>query len=720
MKTTIEPTPASAPETRDPSVDANSASASIRREVREDGLVLLTFDRPDSSANIFDRETLLELEAHLDWIAEKNVLRGLILRSAKPSIFLAGADIKSLSTLREEELEAFIELGQRVFSKLAHLPLPKVAAIHGVCVGGGLEVALACDWRVVSDDHATKLGLPETMLGILPAWGGSTRLPRLIGLPKALSLILTGKMVDARHAVKLGVADAYGFPEKLEELAHQYIDRGQRKKKGFPLLHNPLSREIIRIKAKGDVLKQSGGNYPAPVEALNVAVDGVGRSEERSLLAEREAVLRLAKTPQAANLIRVFNLQERSKKRRYATEAGVAPKTIASTAVIGAGVMGSGIAQWLSSRQLPVILQDISAERVAAGLKSIYKLYAGGVKRHLFTKTEAERRSDLITPAHQPVPLKRCDLVIEAATEDLAIKRKIFADLCRRTSDETVLATNTSALPLKGLVTSEGVTHPERIVGLHFFNPVHRMKLVEIVVTDTTTGETVETALKFVRQIGKLPVVVKDHPGFLVNRILMPYLIEAGRLYDRGVDPEVIDAAMRDFGMPMGPLRLLDEVGLDVALHVARTMEKAFGSRMSIPEVFTRIVDSGNFGRKAGHGFYRYGGKGEPKVSQAALNCRTALDREPANLTREDIQDRLVLLMVNEAFRCLEEGVTDSPEDVDFAMIMGTGFAPFRGGPMRYAETEGLKKVAGRLVRLAEEEGERFSPCGLLMEKAQD
>lgn len=651
----------------------------VRLETSEDGIAVITFDHPDKSANIFDIQTLVELEKQVDAVST-SLARGVIFISAKPSIFIAGADLNTLGTAKGEELRDLIEKGQMIFTKIAALEMPTVAAIHGACLGGGFELALACDTRIASSDKATKIGLPETMLGIIPAWGGSTRLPRLIGVPQSLNLILAGKQLAPKHALKLGVVDKVVPKETLREQAEKILAKGKPKRKNHFLTNNPLSSAVIRMISRKKVLQKTRGNYPAQEAAIDVVTRaGYGRIVE-SLKREVEAVLKLADTPATANLMRIFHLQENAKKFRYDESVDTAslPK-IESTAVIGAGVMGSGIAQWFAARGFPTILRDIDPARVAAGMQSVSKLFYGAVKKRIFTKHEAQRKMDLIAASATPVPLDHCDLVVEAAVENLEIKKKIFADLCERSSDQTILATNTSALPITELCTAEGVTHPGRIVGVHFFNPVSRMKLVEVVVTEHTSPETVESVLRFVRKIGKLPVVVKDSPGFLVNRILMPYLIEAGVLVDQGYSPKVIDEAMLNFGMPMGPIRLLDEIGLDVAAHVADTMSDAFGDRFAVPGVLTNMVEAGNLGKKSGRGFYTYNGKAEP-----------TLDPGPAGSDRMNeaqIAERLAGLMVAEAKLCLEEGVAASADDVDFAMILGTGFAPFRGGPLTYAES---------------------------------
>lgn len=642
-----------------------------------DGVAVISFDRPDKSANVIDAEFLNELETALRAVVCYEV-EGLVFVSSKPSVFLAGADLESLGRLHGEALEAVVARGQAVFSRIASLGIPTIAAIHGACLGGGLELALACDRRIASDDPATKLGLPETQLGLLPAWGGSTRLPKLIGLPKALDLILNGKQVTAKHARKLGLVDEVMPKERLTERAIALLGRTAPKRKSFFLTNNPISATVIRRLTKRQLLAKTRGNYPAPLAALEVVGHGAwitGGNFDRSFSREREAFVRLAETDAARNLLRLFFLQEKAKHYRH--DPSLDPKTLSRierTAVIGAGVMGAGIAQMTASRGVQVILADLDPGRVAVGMKAVSGLFSEAVKRRIFTTHEARRKLDLVTPSAERVPLHRCDLVIEAAIEDLEVKKKIFADLCARTAPGTILATNTSALSVTELAKAGGITYPERVIGLHFFNPVSRMKLVEIITTEFTTPEVVERTLAFVRALGKTPVVVKDSPGFLVNRILMPYLIEAGRLAESGVPVAMIDEAMLDFGMPMGPLRLLDEIGLDVAAHVADTMVGAFGERFAPPLLLADLVRAGHLGKKSGRGFYRHNrGKADPD----------SFAKAPRDLPdKTQIATRLNQLMVEESKRCLAEGLVRDADAVDLAIILGTGYAPFRGGPL--------------------------------------
>lgn len=651
---------------------------------REASTAIITFDREGSAANIFDREVLVELDEHIATIEKDKSLTGVLIESAKPSIFIAGADIKTLANASRDELGELLGLGQHVFDRVAALKIPTVAVIHGACAGGGCELALACDWRVVSNASVTRMGLPETMLGILPAWGGSTRLPRLIGLPAALGIILAGKLLKAAAAKNKGLADSICPREDLRQHAFTFLDRGKRKLPFRLLTHNPLSVRLIKSKVRADLLAKTRGLYPALLEALDVVCAGVYSAHAASLERERDAFLRLSTLPQTKRLIELFFLNERARKLKPSDASGARPRQLHHIAVIGAGVMGCGIAYWLSTHKKRVILQDIDDGALARGMDGIRRLYSGSAKRCVMTRLEAERGYDRITAVTGRVPLKSCELVIEAVSENLAIKKRIFADLSERTGPDTILATNTSALPIREL--AQCIRHPDRLVGLHFFNPVHRMKLIEVVCTETTSSETLATAVGFVQKIGKLPVVVKDSPGFLVNRILLPYLVEAGNMFAQGADPMAIDEAMLDFGMPMGPMRLLDEVGLDVGMHVARTLAEAYPDRMAVPDILSDMIEAGHLGRKVGKGFYLYGkNKKDPPSSNPAV-----LAYRRGGPTPPDLAIRLAKLMTDEAARCLDEGIVEAAEDIDFAMVMGTGYAPFRGGPLRYSDDENI------------------------------
>ena len=701
-----------------------------RLEIHDD-VAHVIFDREGSSANIFDRDTVMELAQHveqLESLAAASKIRGAAFLSAKDKIFIAGADINAFlgDGITEADLEQMVAGGQELFTRIAKLEIPTVAAIHGACMGGGLEMCLACDWRIASDDSATRIGLPETNLGILPGWGGCTRLPRLIGLPKSLALILQGKRLAARQALKFGVVDDLVPREHFERWVRVKLGQGKRPRKWHLLTNNRLTAGLIRMRIRPQLEKKTRGHYPAVVRALEVTTKGVSLSVQRTLELERKALVELIQTDVSNNLVRVFLMQERAKHLRMkdlsivpgAANVTSSGEPLQDIAVIGAGTMGAGIAQWCSARGNNVILKDVGLEQLAKGMQSIGKVYSTAARRRIFTRAQAQQGMDRVHPTTQDVPFTDTDLVIEAATENMEVKKKIFAGLERLAGDGTVLATNTSALSISELAAS--TQRPDRVIGVHFFNPVHRMQLVEIVVGKETAPEVTAKTLRFVQRIGKMPVVTRDSPGFVVNRILMPYLAEAGQLFAEGHDITAIDEAMLDFGMPMGPLRLIDEVGIDVAEHVASFFASTFGDRMPSPAALGEMAAKGLLGRKSNKGFYVYNGKkkGDPKPN---LDIASSGSSTTSNaISRESLQQRMVLVMLNEAARCMEEDVVSAPEDVDFAMIMGTGFAPFRGGPLRYTDALGVDKVVADLERLADKHGARFAPCELLASMAKN
>jgi 3-hydroxyacyl-CoA dehydrogenase/enoyl-CoA hydratase/3-hydroxybutyryl-CoA epimerase len=693
----------------------------IQREIGDDHICVLTFDRPDSGANIFDAATLDDFNEHLDAVEKDASLRGLIIASAKKSIFVAGADLKTLlQAAKAGEMREFIERGQQVFNRLANLKIPTVAAVHGASAGGGYEVALACDYRVASDDPATRIGLPETSLGLLPAWGGCTRMPRLIGAEKAAEVILKGKLYSAQEALKLGLVDEIAQRDQLLDRARQKLSAGKRKIDGRAPA-TPSSQELRPSKQSGN---------PALERAYEIINKTLSISPDESLRLELDGIVDLGKTESTQNLIRNFFLAEKYKKGTSRTS----PEKIVHAAVIGAGVMGSGIAQWLSSRGVTVILRDVAREQINRGLANIEKVYADAVKRGLMSEEKAKQGRARICGSTAPMELRDVQFVIEATSEKMEIKKEVFRELAMEAGPKTIVATNTSALPVSEL--ADMTISPERVIGLHFFNPVSRMKLVEVVIAKQTSDETRDRSLSFVRQIGKLPVVVRDSPGFLVNRVLFPYLLEAAELFESGVDAERIDRALVEWGMPMGPLRLIDEIGVDITIDIGNTLEKAYGQRDHVPAVLLWLRDQQMLGRKTGAGFYKYEGRGQTPndsleqwrrgsaVAGGAAPGRSAVSPrpEPASTppaTEEELTHRLMFLMVNEAARCVEEGVVGSPEDADYGMILGTGFAPFRGGPLRFAERFGLKEIVEELERLARTE-EKFTPCEILKKHARD
>ncbi|HEY3664149.1 MAG TPA: 3-hydroxyacyl-CoA dehydrogenase NAD-binding domain-containing protein [Chthoniobacterales bacterium] len=674
-------------------MSSSTAAPAVRREIDQNGVCLLTFDRPNSGANIFDAATMRDLSEHLDFIETADELTGLIVTSAKKSIFIAGADLQTL--LRQAQtgdMRAFIAEGQQVFNRLAALKIPTVAAIHGACAGGGYEITLACKQRVASDSPATRIGLPETTLGLVPAWGGATRLPRLIGPEAAAEVILKGKLYSAADALKLGLVDEVVPQDKLLGAARAHLKAHERRMQSVILeLPKPL--------------KIPAGANQAPARAADIINQSLTSSIEDSLVRELDAIVELGQTESTRNLIRNFFLAD-----RYRKGSAKAPnEKFTHAAVIGAGVMGSGIAQWLSSRGISVILRDVSSEQLDRGLGNIEKTYGEAVKRGLMTEEKATEGRARIVASNNPGPMREVQIVIEAASEKIEIKRVIFSDLDTKIDDTDILATNTSALSISDLAAQ--TLHPGRVIGLHFFNPVSRMKLIEVVVGKQTSDETKERALAFARQIGKLPVVVRDSPGFLVNRVLFPYLLDAAELFEQGVDAKKIDDALVEWGMPMGPLRLVDEIGVDITIDIAATLEKSLGARASTPAILKKMQEAKMLGRKTGSGFYKYEGKVQ-SPNEALEQWRQA---SAADKSAGDLALRLVYLMVNEAARCLEEEVVAAPEDADYGMILGTGFAPLRGGPLRFSDHFG----AAKMVAAGDRHGGKFEPCDLLRQQAK-
>lgn len=694
--------------------------------VDADGVGVVTFDLPDRSVNLFQRQVLAELESLLDELGGRDDIRVLVLRSGKPRVFIAGADVDLIADVTDPtEAEAGARLGQRLFRAWSQLPFPTVAAIRGTCVGGGTELALASDLILISDRDDIRIGLPEIRLGILPGWGGCTRLPQRIGIQDAMGIILPGRTVDARKAYRIGLADALLpdalFEEHVRRLALAHLERSQRRQvdggvRDFLLERNPLGRRLLFEQARKRTLAKTDGHYPAPLRAIEVIRTGVEEGPEAGFDAEARAVAELAVSRPAKNLIHVFRLME-SAKHTGEPEPEDPDFEVGQVGVLGAGLMGGGIAQLVAVEAgVPVRLKDIAAEPLASGVAHAARLFAKLVERRRMTAPEAERRLQLLRAGLTYDGLGRADLVIEAVVERLAVKQQVFGEVAAVAREDAILASNTSSISIDEI--AGDTAHPERIVGMHFFNPVHRMPLVEIVSGRRTAPAVARSAARFARRLGKTPVLVADSPGFLVNRLLMFYALEALWLLEEGVPIETIDRAMTAWGMPMGPLTLTDEVGWDVATEVARILHDAFGDRLPLPEWIGRGVEEGRLGRKNGRGYYRYqnGERGDPDptVYELVGSPPTRHEVDPSALT-----ERMVLRMVDEAARCLDEGVVATPGELDLALIMGTGFPPFRGGLCRWADAEGLPEIVRRLEEMAETIEPRFHPGTALTSAAE-
>ncbi len=702
-------------------------SKAFHLEVGADHLATLTFDLADKKANIFTREALAELEALLADLAGRDDIGCLVLVSTKPGMFIAGADVAEIAAVDDpERAESGSRYGHRLFAAWERLPYPTVAAVSGTCLGGGTELALASGSIVVSDRADLRIGLPEVKLGILPAWGGCVRLPRRIGVVAALDVILAGKAISGRRAREIGLADAIfpaaGFLHHVRAFARARIGRRRqsaRPPRGFRRLlleGHPAGRWFVFDQARKKAQAATLGRYPAALAALEVVRIGVEKGPAAGFDAEARAARELAISPTAKNLIHLFGLIENSKKDATKGAAGDLPPEAARAevrrpAVIGAGVMGGGIAHLVADKTgLPVRLRDIRTGALGIALRHAAELFEKQIRRRRMKPAEMRHKMGLLQPTLDDAGLAGSDFVLEAAVENLAVKQKIFADLSRRLSPTAILATNTSSLSIDDI--GQLAAHRERVVGMHFFNPVDRMPLVEVIAGGYSGQDAVRGATAFARRLGKTPVVVRDGPGFLVNRLLAFYSAEALWLLDEGHRVEVIDRGLVDWGMPMGPLRLADEVGLDVSAKVGGILHDAFPDRLLFPPWIERIgEDPQRLGTKTGKGIYRYANGREQGVDPAIY---AVLDLTPASDPAPPEAERLILPMVNEAARCLAEEIVEGPGPLDLALIFGIGFPPFRGGLCRWADGEGLDVLIGRLEGLAARCGPRHAPSDAL------
>jgi 3-hydroxyacyl-CoA dehydrogenase/enoyl-CoA hydratase/3-hydroxybutyryl-CoA epimerase len=716
-----------------PSKDIKDLKA-FNLEVKQNGLALLTLDLKDSKVNILTSEVMTQLDQLLDEVRVDSRIKVLIFMSGKEDNFIAGADVQEIKDVTDpEEGTQKARMGQAIFQKINDLPFPVIAAIQGACVGGGLELALACHFRLAKDHPKTKLGLPEVRLGILPGFGGTQRLPRLIGIQRALDLILTGKLINAKRAYKMGLVDkliSKQYPHSFlkaaaEEFALEILRKFQRtaieNKRGAKRLHalllesNTFGRKILFDQAKKRVLKSSRGYYPAPLKALESVERGIQLPLNEGLEIEAKLLGELITTEVSKNLISIYNLNEELKKDPGVEKSKIQPMEIKQMGLLGAGVMGGGIAQYLAFNEVPVRMKDINAEALEVGLKRAEQIFQTAVAKKRLTRREMKRKMSYISGTLDYSGFSQMDLVIEAIVEDLEIKKKVFAELEAAVKDSTILASNTSSLSITEIATA--VKKPERVIGFHFFNPVHRMPLVEVIRGDKTSDQTTVTTVAFAKRLGKIPIVVKNSPGFLVNRILGPYINEAALILEEGAKIEEIDQTMVDFGMPMGPLKLLDEVGIDVGYKVSKILHEAFKDRITPSKIIEKLVEDKRLGKKGGKGFYIYEGK-NTKVDSAVYALIADLRKTTRQISKEEIQERLIFIMLKEAALCLDEGIIRCPRDVDAGMIFGTGFPPFRGGLLRYADSLGLEKIVDKMNQLRDQFGDRFEPPKLLIKKA--
>lgn len=682
----------------------------------ERGIVTLVFDTPKSNVNVLSFDALYELREHITNFEADTSIKALFIESAKKGIFIAGADINEIKAFNDEdEIVSKLTEGQEIFNRLENLSFPTVAVIDGACLGGGLELAMSCDYRIATSDEHTRIGLVEVSLGIIPGLGGTQRLPLLVGFTKAIELITASKRLKGDKALKLGLVDAstpsgyLGFKKEAyikEILAGTLANKVTKKRQGIKWYEMLVPAKILIAKmARNAVNKKTAGHYPAPLRAIDVLEETLSMSLEDGLKVELEVFAPLATSKISKNLIELFFTSEALKKETFSKSK---PKTIKSAAVVGVGTMGSGIAWALAHRDIPVRLGARKMSSIAKAMAKMMKSFESIKRRGRLTDREIGLKVDKITHTTSMQGLEGTDIVLEAVSEDPKIKQKVFADLEEKVSKETIIATNTSSLNITTL--AQDTQYPQRFVGMHFFNPVQKMPLVEVIAGEQTNEETVASVVKLAKRLGKIPIKVSECAGFLVNRTLLPYLNEAAKMFEEGENVEQIDKILTDFGMPMGPFTLADEVGIDIGEKVSSILYEAYGERMKPASILATMTEKEWLGKKTGKGFYTHKGKVKAHNEHIA-----ELHKVNTTLDEQTMLDRCILIMVNEAARCLEESVVSNARYLDMAMVMGTGFPAFRGGLLRYADSEGLDKIVQRLEALAEQYGERFIPAHLLV-----
>lgn len=683
------------------------------------GIAVIRLDVPDSRVNVLSSALLDQFRAALESIASDGRVRAAVLASAKPDNFIAGADLGEIRSIDSAaRAAAFVRDGHGILDRVERSRKPVVAAIHGAALGGGLEVALACHYRIATLHPKTVLGLPEVMVGLLPGAGGTQRLPRLIGLVRALPMLLAGQRLRAKKALEAGLVDAVSPPEELESravAAAAAMAEGKLRRGGTPLAvkvqnASPM-RTLILSKAKDGVAKKTRGLYPAPVAILDCVETGLREGFEAGREREIARFGELAVSREAKNLIWLFEAMNELKK----LPPGSAPRDVDRLGILGGGLMGEGIAS-VSLSLADVIVRDVSEGALAKLKQRLETGLAKRVSSGSVTERDAVLERERLTATTDLAKLAGAELVIEAVFEDLELKRRVLAETESVVAEDCVIASNTSALPIGEIAAT--AKRPQRVIGMHYFSPVPKMPLLEIIVRPDTDPVAEATARQFGIDQGKSVIVVKDGPGFYTTRILAPFMNEAIVLLGEGAEIRALDDALRDFGFPVGPVTLLDEVGIDVAAHVAVDLGRAFESRgLTAAPQLPRMVEAGYRGRKNGRGFYRYEAKKGRKPANAEVYAffgGTSRRAIPAN----EMAERLAMLMVNEATHCLGEGVIASPRDGDVGAILGLGFPPFRGGPFHYVDTEGAAAVVERLKQLESKHGARFAPAPLLVRHA--
>jgi len=715
-------------------------------EVSESGIGWLTLDVIGETQNTLKAEFAEEFDAIFEQIEKSDQIKAIVMISGKENGFIAGADISMLQNLKtEESVVELAKTGHQIFNKMESLNLPVVAAINGACLGGGLELALACSYRVSTDDPSSKFGLPEVQLGLLPGGGGTQRLPRLVGIATSLDLMLTGKQLNAKRAKRIGLIDevvaSANLRKAAEKAALKLVGKSKRKTSQLTfevktssflsiaelqklgLETTTFGRKIIFDKALETVNKKTRGNYPAPEKIINCVAAGMEDGFEAGLNVEAKSFAELVMSAEAKQLMNIFFATTELKK--YSGVEG-APEllNISRVGILGGGLMGAGIAFVTADKaKKKVRIKDQNEQGVNHALKYCWEIYRNKIKRKHININDASKRFARITGTTDYQGFKRCELVIEAVFESLELKQQMVNDIesLDNEKQKIIFGSNTSSIPISKI--AEGAKYPENIIGLHYFSPVEKMPLLEIVVTDKTSDEVIATCVEFGKQQGKTVIVVKDGAGFYTSRILAPFINEAGHILAEGVAVDKIDHALKNAGFPVGPITLLDEVGIDVGTKIAPILAEAFGDRMLPPQLFEKLQEDDRKGKKNKRGFYNYKskrsfGKGKKEVDTSVYKL---LGVTPSNLmAEEDISQRCLLQMVNESVMCLQEGILTSARDGDIGAIFGLGFPPFLGGPFRYVDSQGVDKIVSQLTSLQEKYGERFKPAKLLIDMAKN
>ena len=702
---------------------SNSVFTLVRQE---NGIAHLIMDVVEDTMNTLKAEFAEQVAGVLAEIKADTSITGVVLYSGKKDSFVAGADINMINDCKtEEEVVSISRQGQMIFSQIEQLNVPVVAAINGACLGGGLELAMACHARVCSDEPKTALGVPEVQLGLLPGSGGTQRLPKLVGVQKALDMMLTGKQLRAKQALKAGLVNDVVPNSILIETAEKMALAGNFKQavKFKSSLVNKflegtsVGRGIVYKQAKKSVLSKTKGNYPAPVKIINCVKTGMEQSPAKGYQIEAEYFAELAMSPESAQLRNLFFATTEMKKEQGV--ADVMPNEIVKAGVLGGGLMGGGIAFVTATKaNIPARIKDIGHQGISHALKYSFDLLNKKVKRRFMRKSEMQKQMSMITGSIDYSGFKDIDIVVEAVFENLELKQNMVVEIEKNAKDSTIFASNTSSLPIGNIAAK--ADRPENVIGLHYFSPVDKMPLVEIIPHASTSDQTISTTVAFAKKQGKTPIVVKDKAGFYVNRILAPYMNEAAILLLAGEPIDKLDKALVNFGFPVGPMQLLDEVGIDVGAKIGPILQADLGERFAAPSAFTKLLDDGRLGKKANKGFYLYGkeAKGKKQVDESIY---ALLGLKPAgSLTSDELAKRCTYMMLNEAARCVDEGIVRNARDGDIGAIFGIGFPPFLGGPLRYIDKIGAQSLVAQLTQWSAQHGERYAPCEALVTMAEN